>query len=82
MSEHTQKQAQWSGPADPEPGSTRRLSTALLIYCMLPFIAAVIADWYWNRPTLTRPMVHDGGAVRRDGERRGSDSPPEANPSP
>jgi hypothetical protein len=82
MSEHTQKQAQWSGPVDPESNSSMRLSTAVLIYCMLPFIAAGITEWYWDRPTPPHPMVRDGGAARRDGERSGSAPPAEATPSP
>ena len=78
MSKHTQKKSQWSGSADSEPNSTMNLSTALLIYCLLPFITAIIADWYWGRD----PVDHESSAVRGNGEQSGSASPLGVNASP
>jgi hypothetical protein len=52
----------WTGPVEPEHESQVGSSTALLIFCMLPIVVALLATWYWNRlpPDLQRAQDHAG----------------------
>jgi hypothetical protein len=82
MSKHDHEQAQWRGPTDAGAPPVITLSTVLLIYCILPFIAAVAVSWYWDQATPSANPMVNGGADRIRGDGCGSSSPSTTTPSP